>query len=121
MTPTMRSSRLGLQHPPENLITGTMYLPGDGIGYHKDDPLGGDPVSIFGSQSNSTMFFENPANGDSFCNWLFARSPLVLSRAARGEWQHGMSTQKEDENLGLRVPLVTSQHALILRHIALPS
>ena len=31
--------QLGLAHPPANQITGTMYLPGEGIGYHKDNPL----------------------------------------------------------------------------------
>ena len=54
--------RLGLSHPPPNQITGTMYLPGEGIGYHREDPLLGDLVSIFGSQSDTTMFFKNPSN-----------------------------------------------------------
>ena len=42
--------RLSLSHPAPNQITGTMYLPGEGIGYHRNDPLLGDPVSIFASQ-----------------------------------------------------------------------
>ena len=75
--------RLGLSHPPPNQITGTMYLQGEGIGYHRDDPLLGNPVSIFGSQSDTTMFFKNPSNGDSFRIRLFARSLLVLTGAAR--------------------------------------
>ena len=75
--------RLGLSHPSPNQITGTMYLPGEGIGYHRDDPLLGDPVSIFGSQSDTTMFFQNPSNGDSFHIRLSARSLLVLTGAAR--------------------------------------
>ena len=58
--------RLGLSHPSPNGITGKMYLPGEGIGYHRDDPLLGDLVSIFRSQSDTTMFFKNPFNGDSF-------------------------------------------------------
>ena len=80
---------LGLSHPPPNQITGTMYLPGEGIGYHRDDPLLGDPVSIFGSQSDTTMFFKNPSNGDSFRIRLFARSLLVLTGAARHEVNPG--------------------------------
>ena len=74
--------RLGLSHPSPNQITGTMYLPGEGIGYHRDDRLLGDPVSIFGSQSDTTTFFENTPNGDSFRIRLFSRSLLVLAGAA---------------------------------------
>ena len=76
---------LRLSHPPPNQITGTMYLPGEGMGYHRNDPLLGDPVSIFGSQSEATMFLKNPSNGDSFRIHLFARSLLVLTGAARHE------------------------------------
>ena len=84
-----------------------MYLPGEGIGYHKDDPLLGDPVSIFGSQSDTTIFSKNPSNGDSFCIRLFARSLLVLTRAARHEWHHGIPRRREDEVVGLTVPRTT--------------
>ena len=82
--------RLGLSHPLPNQITGTMYLPGEGIGYHRDDLLLGDPVSIFDSLSSTTMFFKNPSNGDSFRIRLFARSLLVLTGAARQVWHHGI-------------------------------
>ena len=47
--------RLGLSHLPPNQITGTVYLPGEGIGYHRDDSLLGHPVSIFGSQSHNVL------------------------------------------------------------------
>ena len=109
--------RLGLSHPPPNQITGTMYLPEEGIGYHRDDPLLGDPVSIFGSQSDTTMFFKNPSNGDSFRIRLFARSLLVLTGAARHEWHHGIPRRREDEVFGLTVPRTIPRLALILRHI----
>ena len=94
-----------------------MYLPGEGIGYHRDDPLLGDPVSIFGSQSDTTMFFKNPSNGDSFRIRLFARSLLVLTGAARHEWHHGIPRRREDEVFGLTVPRTIPRLALILRHI----
>ena len=109
--------QLGLSHPPPNQITGTMYLLGGGIGYNRDDPLLGDPVSIFGSQLDTTMFLENPSNGDSFRIRLFTRSLLVLTRAARHGWHHGIPRQREDEVLGLTVPRTISRLALILRHI----
>ena len=111
--------RLGLAPPPPppNQITGTMYLPGEGIGYHKDDPLLGDPESIFGSQSDTTMFFKTPSNGDSFRIRLFARSLLVLTRAARHEWHHGIPRRREDEVFGLTVPRTIPRLAVILRHI----
>ena len=109
--------RLGLSHPPPNQITGTMYLPGEGIGYHRDDPLLGNPVSIFGSQSDTTMFFKNPSNGDSFRIRLFARFLLVLTGAARREWHHGIPRRREDEVFGLTVPRTIPRLALILRHI----
>ena len=94
-----------------------MYLPGEGIGYHRDDPLLGDPVSIFGSQSDSTMFFKNPSDGDSFHIRLFARSLLVLTGAARHEWHHWIPRQREDEVFRLTVPRTIPRLALILRHI----
>ena len=109
--------RLGLSHPPPNQITGTMYLPGEGIGYHRDDPLLGDPVSIFGSQWDTTMFFENPSNGDCFRIRLFAHSLLVLTEAARHEWHHGIPQRREDKVFGLTVPRTIPRLALILRHI----
>ena len=109
--------RLGLSQPPPNQITGTMYLPREGIGYHRDAPLLGDPVSIFGSQSDTTMFFKNPSNGNSFRIRFFARSLLVLTGAARHEWHHGIPRRREDEVFGLTVPRTIPRLALILRHI----
>ena len=103
--------------PPPNQITGTMYLPGEGISYHRDDPLLGDQVSIFGSQLDTTMFFKNPFNGDSFRIRLFARSLLVLTGAARHECHHGTPRRREDEVFGLTVPRTIPRLALILRHI----
>ena len=94
-----------------------MYLPGEGIGYHRDDPLLLDAVSISGSQSDTTMFFKNPSNGDSFCIRLFARSLLVLMGAARHDWHHGIPERGEDEVFGLTVPRTIPRLALILRHI----
>ena len=95
-----------------------MYLPGEGIGYHRDNPLLGDPVFIFGSQSDTTMFFENPSNGDSFRIRLFTRSLLVLTGAARHEWPQRIPRRREDEVFGLTVPRTVPRLALILRHIA---
>ena len=94
-----------------------MYLLGEGIGYHRDDPLLGDPVSIFGSQSDTTIFFKNPSNGESFRIRLFARSLLVLTGAARHEWHHGIPRRGEDEVFWLTVPRTIPRLALILRHI----
>ena len=111
------SEQLGLAHPPPNQITGTMYLPGEGIGYHKDDPLLGDPVSIFGSQSDTTRFFQNPSNGDSLRIRLFARSLLVLTWAARHKWHHGIPRRRENEVFGLTLPRTIPRLAPILRHV----
>ena len=94
-----------------------MYLRGEGIGYHRDGPLLGDPVSIFGSQSDTTMFFKNPSNRDSLRIRLFACSLLVLTGAARREWHHGIPGRREREVFGLTVPLTIPRLALILRHI----
>ena len=94
-----------------------MYLPGEGIGYHRDDPLLGDLVSIFGSQSDTTMFFKNPSNEDSFRIRLFACSLLVLTGAAHHEWHHRIPRRREDEVFGLTVPRTIPGLALILRHI----
>ena len=94
-----------------------MYLPGEGIGYHRDDPLLGDPRSIFGSQSDTTMFFKSPSNGDSFRIRLFTRSLLVLTGAARHEWHHRIPQRREDEVFGLTVPRIIPRLALILCHI----
>ena len=62
-----------------------MYLPGEGIGYHRDDPLLGDPVSISGSQLDTTMFSKTPPTGT-----LSASASLPpLSWSSRGP--HAMS------------------------------
>ena len=74
-------------------------------------------MSIFGSPSDTTILFENPSNGDSFCIRLFARSLLVLTGAARHEWHHGIPRGREDEVVALSVPRTTPRIALILRHI----
>ena len=108
---------LGLPQPPPNQITGRMYLPGEGIGYHKYDPLLGDPVSIFGPQRDNTMFFKNTSHGHSPCMHLFARSLLFLTGAARQEWHHGIPRRKEAEVFGLIVLRTTPRLALICRHI----
>ena len=94
-----------------------MYLPGEGIGYHKDDPLLGDPVSIFGCQWDTTIFLKNPSNGDSFRIRLFARALLGLTGAARHKWHHGIPQRREDEVFGLTVPRTIPRLALILRHV----
>ena len=94
-----------------------MYLPGEGIGYHRDDPLLGDPVYFFGSQSDTTMFFKNRSNGDSFRIRLFACSLLVLTGAARREWHDGIPRRREDEVFRLTVPLTIPRLALVPRHI----
>ena len=57
-----------------------MYLPGEGIGYHKDNPLLGDPVSIFGSQSDTTIFLKTPPTGTRFAS----ASLPALSLSSRG-------------------------------------
>ena len=94
-----------------------MYLPGEGIGYHRDDPLLGDPVSIFGFQSDTTMFFKSPSNGNWFRIRLFARSLLLLRGAARHELHQGIPGRREDEVFGLTVPRTITRLALILRHV----
>ena len=109
--------RLGLPHPPPNGVTGTMYFPGEGIGYHKDDPLLGDPVSFFGSQSDNTLFSKNPSNGDSFCIRLFVISLLILTGGARHKWHHGIPRRREAELFWLTVPRTTPRLDLILHHI----
>ena len=116
-THTATWERLGLPHPPPNRISGTMYLPGECFGYHRDDPLLSDRVSFFDSESDTTMFFKNPFNGDSFRIRLFARCLLVLTGAARHEWHNGIPRRKEDEVFGLTVPRTTRRLALILRNI----
>ena len=94
-----------------------MYPPGEGIGYHRDDLLLGDPVSIFGSQSDTTMFFKNHPSGDSFRIRLFARSLLVLTGAARHDRHHGIPRRRAQEVFGLTVPRTIPRLALIPRHI----
>jgi alkylated DNA repair dioxygenase AlkB len=79
------------------------YLPGQGITLHRDyEPFDRTVVSL-SLLSDCVMDFRRVADGQRESLLLERRSLLVLSDAARYEWEHGIARRKTDRWLG--VPL----------------
>jgi alkylated DNA repair dioxygenase AlkB len=78
------------------------YLPGQGIALHSDyDPYDRTVVSL-SLLSPCVMDFRCPTTNTKTCLLLEPRSLLVLSDAARYEWQHGIARRKSDQWNGIR-------------------
>jgi alkylated DNA repair dioxygenase AlkB len=80
------------------------YSPGQGISLHRDyEPFGRTVVSL-SLLSACVMDFQHAATGEKQSCLLQPRSVLVLSDAARYEWQHGIAARKTDVWQGERLP-----------------
>src|SRR3954454_19558543 len=79
------------------------YLPGQGIALHRDyEPFGRTVVSL-SLLSPCVMDFRHRSTGRKERLLLEPRSLLVLSDAARYEWEHGIAPRKADVWHGQRV------------------
>lgn len=73
------------------------YPPGAGIGWHRDAPMFGEPVVGISLAGATTMRFRRglPHARETYQLILAPGSLYVLAGAARREWQHGISGQKD--------------------------
>lgn len=77
------------------------YLPGQGIALHRDyEPYGRTVVSL-SLLSPCVMEFRHLETGRTKRLLLERRSLLVLSDAARYDWQHGIAARKRDNWQGI--------------------
>jgi alkylated DNA repair dioxygenase AlkB len=93
----------GLTPEPFDQMLVNEYLPGQGISLHRDyNPFGRTVVSL-SLLSACVMDFRHPATGRKELLLLESRSLLVLSDAARYDWEHGIAPRKKDAWHGLRI------------------
>jgi alkylated DNA repair dioxygenase AlkB len=80
------------------------YLPGQGISLHRDyEPFGRTVVSL-SLLSDCVMDFRRVADAHRESILLERFSLLVLSDAARYEWEHGIAPRKKDRWEGTSLP-----------------
>ena len=92
------------------------YLPGQGIGAHKDyQPF--DEVASLSLLSGCLMEFSKPAAHIVESIWLEPRSLVVLTGEARHEWMHAIRPRRSDLVLGEK-RLRQRRLSLTLRTIA---
>ena len=82
-----------------NQMLANRYLPGEGISFHTDAP-GFEEVVSLSLLSACVMEFRQAETGEKQKIWLEPRSLLILSGAARWQWQHGIMNRKRDRHLG---------------------
>jgi alkylated DNA repair dioxygenase AlkB len=80
---------------PDQLVVND-YRPGAGLFTHVDQAAFGDTVASVSLGSTCVMQFSRPGSGRLEEIFLEPRSALVLSGAARWEWQHGIPARTTD-------------------------
>lgn len=93
----------GITPVPFDQMLVNEYLPGQGIASHRDYAPYGRTVVSLSLLSPCVMDFREPAAGRRERLLLMPRSLLVLSDAARFEWQHGIAPRKKDVWHGMPV------------------
>jgi alkylated DNA repair dioxygenase AlkB len=93
----------GVTPEPFDHLLVNEYLPGQGIASHRDYAPFGRTVVSLSLLSACVMDFRHPPTGRRERLLLEPRSLLVLSDAARFEWEHGIAPRKRDVWHGLRV------------------
>jgi alkylated DNA repair dioxygenase AlkB len=80
------------------------YCPGQGIALHRDYEPFDRTVASVSLFSPCVMQFREIESGATESLLLEPRSLLVLSDAARYDWQHGIARRKNDVWQGIRIP-----------------
>jgi alkylated DNA repair dioxygenase AlkB len=93
----------GVTDTPFDQMLVNEYLPGQGISPHRDYAPYGRTVVSLSLLSPCVMDFRHPPTGRTEHLLLTRRSLLVLSDAARYDWEHGIAPRKRDAWLGLPV------------------
>ena len=88
---------------PDQVIANE-YQPGQGISGHTDCvPCFGETIASISLGSCTTMQFTKPETGQREELYLRERSLIVLSSAARYEWQHAIPARKSDVVNGFKI------------------
>lgn len=94
----------GLSERPFDQMLVNEYLPGQGIAWHRDyDPFDRTVVSL-SLLAACVMDFRPIKTGRRASLLLQRRSLLVLSDAARYDWEHGIARRKNDRWHGIVIP-----------------
>ena len=89
---------------PDQVIVNE-YLPGQGISAHIDCvPCFSDTIASLSLGSGAVMQFSNSKTGEKQERYLAPRSLVVLSGAARYDWQHSIPARKSDLVDGIKIP-----------------
>jgi alkylated DNA repair dioxygenase AlkB len=82
-----------------NQLLANRYLPGEGISSHVDAPEFNE-IAALSLLSACVMEFQHLKTGEKQKIWLDPRSLLVLTAAARWDWQHAIPYRKRDRHAG---------------------
>ena len=116
-----------VSYPDLNQLTVNHYKPGEGIGSHVDTPSAFDDGLISISLNGGiTMEFRNVADHAlKKLVYLPPRSLVLMSGAARYEWEHMIVTRRTDTHNGVVIPRqlrvsLTLRTALTLEGVSMP-
>ena len=93
----------GVTDRPFDQMLVNEYAPGQGISAHRDHAPFGRTVVSLSLLSPCVMDFQHPPTKRKEALLLEPRSLLVLSDAARYDWEHGIAPRKRDVWQGVRV------------------
>ena len=96
-----RMYRDGISERPFDQMLVNEYLPGQGIALHHDHKPFDRTVVSLSLLSPCVMDFRQPDAGRRESLLLERRSLLILSDAARYDWQHGIARRKSDRWHGM--------------------
>jgi alkylated DNA repair dioxygenase AlkB len=99
-----RLHRDGIGERPFDQMLVNEYLPGQGIAMHLDHKPFDRTVVSLSLLSACVMDFRRLSDGHRESLLLEQRSLLVLSDAARYEWQHGIARRQNDRWRGIKLP-----------------
>lgn len=94
----------GVTERPFDHMLVNEYLPGQGIALHRDHQPFDRTVVSLSLLAACVMDFRHPETGARKSLLLEPRSLLILSDAARYEWQHGIARRKSDRWHGMTSP-----------------
>ncbi len=118
--PTGRLSEAIFSNTPDQAIVNE-YLPGQGISAHVDCvPCFADTIASLSLASSAIMQFTHSKTGEREELYLKERSLIVLSDAARYEWQHAIPARKSDVIEGFKIER-SRRISLTFRNVILDS
>lgn len=110
----------GLTSTVSDQVIVNEYEPGQGITSHIDCvPCFGNTILILSLGSKCVMDFSNPQTAETASLLLLPGSVLVLQKAARYEWMHGIAARKKDKYQGQEL-VRTRRVSMTFREVFFP-